>query len=237
MNQLNQTKRIPLVSLAGASLLALSFTALAWPVAARADGACPEPSSLSGSFQAKAVSQALSAWTVASPSVSGGKIVVSQDTKKSWVNTNLVTLNGKRSGSTTKTVKDCQATFKKKTSYRWKPNPACPAAAANSSAKEATSQGECESVIGAGIDADASKEEARLLQHERYHVRLACAVANQGNQKIVGGAKAANVLAAVKSAITKHQAQYDRDTTHGCKGDKQSGWETRIDDSSAKWLP
>jgi hypothetical protein len=226
--------RFPLLNIAGASLLALSLAASA----ARAD-ACAEPSSLSGSFAPKASPQGLFAKIVISASVSGSTIVAAQDTKKSWVNTNLVTLDGKRSASTKKVVKACQATFKKKGAafHRWTPSQACPAAAANSSAKEAKSADECESVLGAGIDADSTTDAARLLKHERYHMRLACAIASEGNTKSGGAAAAKKLLPAVKKAIAKHEAQYDKDTNHGCKGDKQSEWEQKIDGSSAKWLP
>lgn len=216
--------------------ISLPFLALlVMPAPARAD--CPVPSSFSGSYQVRP-SGNLFAFTVATPAVRNGRIAVTQNTRTSWVNRGRVTLGNQRSGTTAQVVRACQQNFRgNNTFFIWRPNPTCPAGAALASERRANSAGECESVIGRGLDEIGARDTERLLRHEQYHVKLTCAVAEAGNAKIAGGARAATVLNQVRTAIQRQQVAYDRESNHGCIADRQASWQSRIDSLSTRWLP
>jgi hypothetical protein len=197
------------------------------------------PTSFSSFFQGSPPAQSsFFAFTKLNYTIQNGRIAMDQDRAASWVNSAQMTVDGRRAGATSRDVAACQSNFDQgHTWYRWKPSPTCPAHAALSSPKEATSKDECETVIGAGLDTDGAASAKLTLRHEAYHVLMGCAIATQGNHKIDQGAAPATVLAAVKHAHNTHQDTYDHDTGHGCNAEQQAAWEQRIDNPQFTWLP
>jgi hypothetical protein len=90
-------------------------------------------------------------------------------------------------------------------------------------------------VLGAQLDADDQADMARLLNHEQYHMNLACALASLGNDQIASGSAVAGVLRKVIAASRREQRAYDNDTTHGCDSGAQGTWEGNIDSGSVKF--
>jgi hypothetical protein len=165
-----------------------------------------------------------------------GRVAVDEDKAGSWVNKRTVPVNG-RPASTTKAVSDCRKGMSRKnaTDWTWTPSNSCPASAAIRSSATATTRDECETVLGAQLDADDQADMARLLNHEQYHMNLACALASLGNDQIASGSAVAGVLRKVIAASRREQRAYDNDTTHGCDSGAQGTWEGNIDSGSVKF--
>jgi hypothetical protein len=108
-------------------------------------------------------------------------------------------------------------------------DPTCPASIITPG--QATTRGECETVIGAQCDADAPNESARLLNHEQRHLDIACKIADKANAALAAG----TALATVRRAVTREQRavtrRYDSraETDHGCDAAGQATWDADID--------
>jgi len=170
-------------------------------------------------------------------SASGG-IHVAMDESQSWVDTDQVTVGGKRSGATARSVSACQQKFDSGGAWwGWRPAANCPAMAANSSAKRANTRTECETVIGAPLDAEGAVNAGLLLRHERYHVELGCATTVEANDLISKGGDKDSIRKRVIASHNKNNlSAYDKDSEHGCNATQQAAWEARIDNSSSRWL-
>ena len=107
------------------------------------------------------------------------------------------------------------------------PSPNCPATIVTPA--QATSRAECESVIGAGCDADAPNESARLLNHEQRHLDIACKLAEKANDALAAGSPLADVRRAVRRERRAQTRSYDNDTGHGCDAGQQAAWDADID--------
>jgi hypothetical protein len=170
--------------------------------------------------------------------VDGGRITVSQDRGASWVNRDQVTADGQRAGGTTRQIAACRGALRSGSSwYETQPGTACPAAGANQSPHRASTSDECESVVGAGLDADGRTDSVRLLRHEAHHLLLACAIAADGNSRIDRGAQPARIARLVGQTDARLQVEYDNASAHGCDPGGQAAWEQRIDDPASQWLP
>jgi hypothetical protein len=162
----------------------------------------------------------------------GTAMSASSDPSQSWVDPQQVTVNGQRSGNNQKMVTQCQAAFNDPTvaTFKTSPSNTCPAAAASAGSYTATNRGECETVVGAGLDKDGTADaNGRLLRHEAYHLNLACTYATIGNKQIDSGGDPATVMTQVKAANRREQVNYDNQTAHGCNAGPQSSWESNID--------
>lgn len=118
----------------------------------------------------------------------------------------------------------------------------CPAAAENMSEQVAMSEPQCTTVIRDNFYKEfARRGNTDLLRHEQYHVRLACALAKNGNEIIASEmAKGRSfldalllVLPIVISRNGGYQQQYDEQTAHGCNALSQAVWQNRIDSHPA----
>ena len=153
----------------------------------------------------------------------GFTIKVSIDSARSWVRPSAIGDGKTRNPADAQLVAGCHAAFGKgQTGYEARSDGSCPASAAFS--LKATTDGECETVIGAGLDSWRLAETNRLFRHELYHMRLAYAVAASAAPS---GDRRAD-LARVTKANNVYQKMYDDQTAHGC-GPSQSSWEQKID--------
>ena len=107
----------------------------------------------------------------------------------------------------------------------------CNASISANTSLQATTGTECETVLGAEIDRVVALESTRLLTHEQYHFRLACAMASKGTDALRGGSSRdpAAILRIVQTKANTLTSQYDTQTNHGCNAAQQSAWQTRID--------
>lgn len=108
-----------------------------------------------------------------------------------------------------------------------RPDRRCPAGAVPRG-DTATTRAECTTVVGADCTDRAVAESARLLEHERGHFNLACAIARKANATIAGGASAATLLEPARQTFQRQQTRYDSQTNHGCRAGAQTRWEADI---------
>jgi hypothetical protein len=156
----------------------------------------------------------------------GFTINVFIDSAKSWVRRSDIGDGTTRNSADADLVAKCHDWFAKGHSwYRFDPSAKCPAAAAIAFTTRATTDGECETVLGPGLDSGRVAETNRLFRHELYHMRLAYAVAVSAAPSSDRKAD----LKRVKKANNVYQKMYDRQTKHGCNQGSQSSWEQKID--------
>ena len=110
--------------------------------------------------------------------------------------------------------------------WDWTPAPGCPAGIAT--AASATSDGECDTVIGAQCDADAIQESARLLRHEQGHFDIACKLVGRADDALIAGRPLATVRTWLNLHVPQRNSMYDGQTGNGCNGAQQAAWETAI---------
>lgn len=149
----------------------------------------------------------------------------------SWVNENQVPASGQRAPGDAKEVARCKKAFKKSTTafYEVTPGQGCPAAV--STPLRATDAGECETVLGQGMDVQRRTDiNTRLLKHEQYHMRMACSLAQIGNALIARGVRPGQALKRMSKANAKLQGKYDKASVHGCDASGQASFEGNIDD-------
>jgi hypothetical protein len=108
-----------------------------------------------------------------------------------------------------------------------RPDRRCPAGAVPRG-DTATTRAECTTVVGTDCTDRAVAESARLLEHERGHFNLACAIARKANAMIAGGTNAAAVLEPARRVFQRQQTRYDNQTDHGCRPGAQARWEADI---------
>ncbi len=97
----------------------------------------------------------------------------------------------------------------------------------------AKTTGECETIMGVGLDAEAAADGPRLLKHEQFHVRLACKVAEQAISALKPGASERDMKVAALAADKRQaalQKKYDSaaESNHGCNPAKQAEWEAKV---------
>jgi hypothetical protein len=111
-----------------------------------------------------------------------------------------------------------------------RPNPdTCPASIIG--IRTATTVGECETVVGAGCDADAVAESQRLLAHEQGHFDIGWRLVIKANDALLAGTHTVAALDAWLTAnLGPQQALYDSvaETDHGCNAAKQAAWVTAL---------
>jgi Domain of unknown function (DUF4157) len=108
-----------------------------------------------------------------------------------------------------------------------RPDRRCPAGAVPRG-DTATTRAECTTVVGADCTDRAVAESARLLEHERGHFNLACAIARKANAIIAAGTSAATLLQPARRVFQRQQTRYDSQTNHGCRPAAQARWEADI---------
>lgn len=108
-----------------------------------------------------------------------------------------------------------------------RPDRGCPAGAVPRG-DTATSRAECTTVVGADCTDRAIAESARLLEHERGHFNLSCAIARKANAMIVAGTSAATLLEPARRVRRQQERRYDNQTNHGCRPGAQARWEADI---------
>jgi Domain of unknown function (DUF4157) len=180
-----------------------------------------------GDFQGRPDGSGFAAQTAPKISLDANGFTINAliDSAKSWVRPSAIGDGKKRNSADAKVVADCHAGFRKGySSYQVTPDATCPAGAAIASSPAATTDGECETVVGAALDRDRVAGTDRLFRHELYHMRLAYAVAASAKPSSDRRAD----LAKVKRANNVYQGMYDDQTDHGCKL-SQSSWEQKID--------
>jgi hypothetical protein len=104
----------------------------------------------------------------------------------------------------------------------------CPASILPSTALQATTPAECDTVLGAECDQAAQAESARLLAHEQGHFDLGCALVNKADNALRAGGTTATITPALNSKMRAQQAAYDNQTNHGCNAGPQAAWVAAI---------
>ncbi|MBS0445348.1 MAG: DUF4157 domain-containing protein [Proteobacteria bacterium] len=106
-------------------------------------------------------------------------------------------------------------------------DPTCPASV-RPAGTPATSKAECDTTIVTDFTTRAVAESARLLNHEHFHYKLACALAKKANGMVWRGADFAALDAVKADKRTKTQQQYDDESHHGCDAANQAKWEAEV---------
>jgi hypothetical protein len=155
---------------------------------------------------------------------------------RSWVKPQSSQATDPAQNGCARTIADCQQHFDGQTrrgrtsiTYSMDSRPArgCPAGAVPRG-DVATTRAECTTVVGADCSDRAVAESARLLEHERGHFNLTCAMARKANAMIAAGTSAATVLEPARRALRRAQNRYDSETNHGCRPGPQAQWEAAI---------
>jgi hypothetical protein len=109
-----------------------------------------------------------------------------------------------------------------------RPNPdKCPAGI--NSINTATTVDECETVIGAGCDADAVMDSARLLAHEQLHFDISCTMVGRADDALLARSHTPAVLKKwLNDNLPVLQKKYDDESDHGCKATEQASWEADV---------
>lgn len=198
--------------------------------AATGGRACPIISDFSGfgrippSPDARAVLMSLSLV------LAGGMIEVRVDRSKSWLNPYFVPTGNERVPDTARLVRECGQAFQGGEVAPGQAYGAWSTCSTNVSPLEALSPPSCETVIGRELDQRRAEDrDTRLLRHEQYHVKLACALARIGNARIARGIPAARALADIDKEEARLQKLYDHETGHGCNLAAQATWQSAID--------
>lgn len=170
-----------------------------------------------------------------------GNFVVVFDKAGAWVDTNLVAKAGTRLPKTQARVDGCNAGFQKgDTSHTSTGQTKCPAS--KSTSRSAKNAGECETVIGAGFDAEDKADLPRLLTHEQYHSKLVCAMANKAAATLPAGTKkvtqqVATVYKNLGAVLQPTIDQYDADSKNGCDASGQATWQSKVDKGDVPIAP
>jgi hypothetical protein len=201
---------------------------VAAPAQAGGDVACDVFADLTGFPRRNRGARAFAALTAFRFTRRRNRFTASFNRGGSWVNTFQVPIGGRRTPQVAGQVGRCQRAFRRRIAhFEVQPAGDCPAVAAV--AHRATTRAECDTVIGAGLDAEARADLPRLTRHEQYHLRLACALADLANAALAGGAPIGRVARQLSRASRRETAAYDRDSGHGCDAAEQARWETEID--------
>jgi Domain of unknown function (DUF4157) len=158
---------------------------------------------------------------------------------RSWVKPQSSQAADPAQNGCARTIGDCERHFDRQTgrgftditySMDTRPSRACPAGALPRG-DVATKRDECATVVGADCTDRAIAESARLLEHERGHFNLTCAMARKANAMIAAGQSAAEVLEPARRTLRTQQSRYDSQTNHGCRPGAQANWEAAIADA------
>jgi hypothetical protein len=156
------------------------------------------------------------------------RLAVDIDPSKSWVNPNAIGDGTTRNSADASVVSACHAAFAKQPGGRVSPKSKGTCPVATVTPVTATSDSECDTIIGPSLDGDRVTESRRLCTHEQYHHRLAFALAVIGNARIDKGADPSATKATVIAAQNFYNKAYDDETQHGCLS-SQAAWQSRID--------
>jgi hypothetical protein len=158
----------------------------------------------------------------------GGRFRATWNRGGSWVNTFQVPITGARTPRTADMVRQCRRAFRRGSpSFTTNPAGNCPAAAAG--VHTANTAAECDTVVGRGLHADDVADLPRLAEHEQYHLKLACVLADLANAALAGGRSARQVGRQLANAGRRETRRYDRETRHGCDAGTQAAWQADLD--------
>ena len=87
---------------------------------------------------------------------------------------------------------------------------------------------ECSSILGKDCNETMVRVSKLLLKHEQKHLGIACALAKKGNDALTEGKSFEQVAEVLKEKWDTLQAQYDDQTSHGCKAAAQATWNAKI---------
>lgn len=68
----------------------------------------------------------------------------------------------------------------------------------------------------------------RVLNHEQFHLNLACALARKANRLLAGGTAFSVLNGVIHARLRDTQIEYDRQSNHGCASGAQASWEGAI---------
>ena len=154
------------------------------------------------------------------------------DPARSWVMAKYTQASNPTQNGCAPRIRECEAAFAGLTSgqtatYALRPGRGC-AAAIQPAGATATNRSECTTVVGADCTTTAEAESGRLLNHERWHFKLACAIARKANGMLATTTDFDGLLRAAQRAANTETGRYDGETGHGCNASQQSTWESDI---------
>ncbi|NET35860.1 MAG: hypothetical protein F6K19_28175 [Cyanothece sp. SIO1E1] len=157
-----------------------------------------------------------------------------------WVKTRYANASNRAQNGCARQVRACERFFDARTAagqtgitYNLGAPTGCAASIAPDTSLEATTRGECSSVLGAECDRVAQLESQRLLRHEQFHFNIACELAKKGTLAILRGENPQRTLRTVRRLAARQTTVYDNQTRHGCNATAQATWEADIQ----AWLP
>jgi hypothetical protein len=153
------------------------------------------------------------------------------DSAKSWVRPAAADATNRSATDCGRLVRQCTRSLKNNPgSWSLSPPAGCAASISPDTSLAATTTAECDTVIGAECDSTAVQESERLLRHEQYHFKLACAIAGKGTAAVqAGSGTSQQILRSVRTKDSTLHSRYDAQTDHGCNQADQNGWEADID--------
>ncbi|MDH5833682.1 DUF4157 domain-containing protein [Luteimonas kalidii] len=154
------------------------------------------------------------------------------DPARSWVKARYAQAADVAHNGCTRSIQDCEATFAglgpgQTGTYALNPGGGCAAAVAPAG-HPATNRSECTTVVGADCTTTAVAESARLLNHERWHFKLACEIASKANAMLATTPDFDALLRTAQGAANNQTRRYDNQTGHGCNAAQQASWEAEI---------
>jgi hypothetical protein len=149
------------------------------------------------------------------------------DNAGSWVRPKFAGAGARATNGCATRVAQCHQAFAGGgASWTWTPAPGCPAGIDRPA--RATTDAECEDVVGAQCDADAPLESERLLRHEQGHFDITCKLVGRADDALIAGRPLDTVRTWVNAHVPARNTMYDNQTTHGCNAGQQATWETAI---------
>jgi hypothetical protein len=106
----------------------------------------------------------------------------------------------------------------------------CPATPRYSKELVATSKSECDSVLGPECNRVAEMEPSRVLNHEQFHMNMACVMADKGTKALQDNPtlRGEDVKKVVESKYHTQADDYDSQSKNGCFQALQKAWEDDI---------
>lgn len=163
--------------------------------------------------------------------VDGNPMFQAQLSDRSAVLPSILGLGARATNACAPVVTRCERHMRANPGGNWttaRPNPdRCPAT--QISINTATTFDECETIVGAGCDADAMQESDRLLAHEQLHFDIPCTLVGRANDALIAGThNPAQLTTWLRDKIPPQQRAYDGASRHGCNAAGQATWVTNV---------
>jgi len=148
------------------------------------------------------------------------------DNSASWVQPEFPGASARATNGCAPHVARCQSDLATGGTWARRRGAGCPASVFT--AAQATTVGECDTVVGAACDADAVANSDRLLRHEQGHFDITCKLVGRADDALAAGRPLATVRTWLNTHVQPRNTAYDVQTGNGCNAGQQAAWETAI---------